>query len=103
MSARLLWTPRAQEDLLEIYYFIGLDNPLAADRVFDSIQRRLEALADHPRIGVRRPDIHLSTRMLVEGPYLILYETHPDSDKGRIDSVEIVRIVDGRRHLEHFL
>jgi toxin ParE1/3/4 len=73
VSASLLWTPRAQEDLLEIYYFIGLDNPSAADHVFEAVQRRLEALAAHPRIGVRRPDIHPSTRMLVEGPYLILY------------------------------
>lgn len=40
--------------------------------------------------------------MLVEGSYLILYETHPDSDEGRIDAVEIVRIVDGRRNLKSF-
>jgi toxin ParE1/3/4 len=39
--------------------------------------------------------------MLVEGPYLILYETHPDSDDGGIDQVEIVRIVDGRRNLKN--
>jgi plasmid stabilization system protein ParE len=38
--------------------------------------------------------------MLVEGPYLILYEAHPDSDKNDIYDVEIVRIVDGRRNLK---
>jgi toxin ParE1/3/4 len=37
--------------------------------------------------------------MLVEGPYLILYEAHPDTDEGLIDEVEIVRVVDGRRDL----
>jgi toxin ParE1/3/4 len=37
--------------------------------------------------------------MLVERPYLILFETHPDSDEGPVDEVEIVRIVDGRRDL----
>jgi toxin ParE1/3/4 len=26
--------------------------------------------------------------MLVEGPYLILYETHPDTDDGPIETVE---------------
>jgi toxin ParE1/3/4 len=31
---------------------------------------------------VRRPEIAPSTRMLVEGVYLILYETHPDTDEG---------------------
>jgi toxin ParE1/3/4 len=38
--------------------------------------------------------------MLIEGPYLILYETHPDSDEGLINNAEIVRIVDGRRNLK---
>jgi len=37
--------------------------------------------------------------MLVEGPYLVLYETHPDTDEGLVDEVEIVRVVDGRRDL----
>jgi toxin ParE1/3/4 len=41
--------------------------------------------------------------MLVEGEYLILYETHPDSDDHGIDAVEIVRIVDGRRNLKNLL
>jgi hypothetical protein len=38
---------------------------------------------------------------LIEGPYLILYETHPDTDQGKLDAVEIVRIVDGRRNLNN--
>jgi toxin ParE1/3/4 len=41
--------------------------------------------------------------MLVEGPYLILFETHPDTDEGPVDEVEIVRVVDGRRDLTHLL
>jgi len=32
--------------------------------------------------------------MLMEGQYLILYETHPDMDDGPIDQVVIVRVVD---------
>jgi toxin ParE1/3/4 len=39
--------------------------------------------------------------MLIEGPYLILYETHPDSDEGPMDEVELVRIVDARRSLKN--
>jgi toxin ParE1/3/4 len=30
---------------------------------------------------------------------LLLYETHPDTDEGPIEAVEIVSIVDGRRDL----
>jgi toxin ParE1/3/4 len=97
----LLWTRQAREDLIEIFTFIGLDNPSAAERIFDAIQAKAESLTGYPRMGVRRPDIRPSTRMLIEGPYFILYETHPDSDEVSMDEVELVRIMDGRRNLKH--
>jgi toxin ParE1/3/4 len=50
-------------------------------------------------MGPRRPDIHPAARILLEGPYLILYRTQPDTDDGPISEVEIVRVVDGRRDL----
>lgn len=99
MSVDLLWTPQGRQDLIEIYTCIGLDNPSTADRIFEAVQAKAELLLDYPRLGVRRPDIRASTRILIEGPYLILYETHPDTDEGSIDAAEIVRIVDGRRNL----
>jgi toxin ParE1/3/4 len=101
LPVKLVWTSQAREDLIEIYTYIGLDNPSAAERIFDAVQAKAELLVDYPRLGVRRREIRPSTRMLVEGPYLILYETHPDSDDGSIDGVEIVRIVDGRRNLKN--
>lgn len=103
VPVELLWTPQAREDLIEIYAYIGLDNPSAAERVFDAVQVKAESLGEFPRMGVRRPDIRPSTRILIAGPYLILYETHPDTDEGYIDAVEIVRIVDGRRNLKNLL
>lgn len=103
MPVDLLWTPQAREDLIEIYTYIGLDNPSAVERIFDTIEAKAERLVNYPRLGVRRPEIRQSTRMLIEGPYLILYETHPDTDEGGIDEVEIVRIVDGRRNLKNLL
>jgi toxin ParE1/3/4 len=101
LSVDLVWTPQAREDLIDIYTYIGFDNPSAAERIFDSLRAKAESLVKLPRLGVRRPEIRSTTRMLVEGPYLILYETHPDSDEGGIDEVEIVRIVDGRRNLKN--
>ncbi len=38
--------------------------------------------------------------MLVEAPYIILYETVPDADGDKIRSVEIVRVIDGRRDVQ---
>jgi toxin ParE1/3/4 len=71
------------------------------ERIFIAVRAKVELLAAYPRLGVRRPEIRPPARMLVEGPYLILYETHPDSDDGGIDELEIVRIVDGRRNLKN--
>ena len=101
MRPTLLWTPQAREDLLEIYVTIGLDNPSAAERWFLAMEEKAALLVSTPRIGVRRPEIAAAARMLVEGVYLLLYETHPDSDDGPVDEIEIVRVVHGHRDLTH--
>lgn len=96
---KLLWTPQAREDLLDIYITIGLDNFTAAERMYTALEQRIAQLSRTPRMGMRRPEIAPSARILVEGVYLILYETHPDTDEGPLDSIEIVRIVHGHRDL----
>lgn len=101
MAIELVWTPQAEEDLIGIYSFIALDSPAAADRVLARLQASVEMLARNPRLFQRRPDIRPSARILVEWPYLVLYEIHPDSDDGPVREVEIVRVVDGRRNLKH--
>ena len=93
----ILITPEAERDLEDIWLTIGADSPPAAIRTLRAIAARIGRLADHPRMGRRRPEIRPATPMLVEGPYLVLYETHPDTDDGPVDAVEIVRVVDGRR------
>ncbi len=99
MKRVLLWRPQAREDLLDIYVTIGLDNPAAAERVYSAIEDRVAALIVHPRMGMRRPEIAPTARVLVEGMYLILYETHPDADDEPVSEIEIVRVVHGHRDL----
>ena len=101
MPTRLTWSAQARQDLVDIYVLIGLEQPAAAERYFERIEIKVELLRSQPRMGMRRSDIRETMRMLVEHPYLILYATQPDSDEGPIASVEIVRIVDGRRELSH--
>ena len=96
---RVVRTPAAECDLEDIWLTIAADNPPAATRIVRAIGAKIDRLANHPRLGPRRPDIRSATRMLVEGPYLVLDETQPDTDEGPIDAVEIVRVVDGRRDL----
>ena len=99
MPSRLTWTRRARLDLLDIYELIGTEQPTAAERYFDRIEKLANLLRDQPRLGVSRPDIAPGFRMLVERPYLVLYRLDPDQPVGPIEQVEIVRVVDGRRDL----
>ncbi len=96
---RVSRSPAAEQDLEDIWLTIAADDPHAATGVVRAIGARIDQLAQHPRLGPRRPDILPRARVLVEGPYLILHETHPDTDDGPVDYVEIVRVVDGRRDL----
>jgi toxin ParE1/3/4 len=93
-------SPAAELDLEDIWLTIAAENPSAATRIVRAIGARIGQLARHPRLGPRRRDIQPTARMLVEGHYLILFETHPDTDNGPIDRVEIIRVVDGRRDLK---
>jgi toxin ParE1/3/4 len=103
MPVELLWLPQAKADLLDIYLVIGLENPQAAERVFDTLEVRARQLSLYPRLGGRRPDIRTGMRLLVEGPYLILYEALPDADDGVVQQVVIVRVIDGRRDVVRVL
>lgn len=67
------------------------------------MEQKAKLLIDQPRLGVRRPEIHPATRMLIESPFVLLYETEPDTDDSLIETVEIVRVVDGRRDLRNLL
>lgn len=85
-------TARADEDLIAIWLHIARDNPTAADRVLDAIERRWRQLAQHPYSGIARDDIGPGIRHLVAGHYLTLYRV---SDK----AIEIIRILHGRREI----
>ncbi len=92
-------SPAAESDLEDIWAVIAAENPSAATRLLRKIGLQIDRLATQPRLGPRRRDIRPATRMLVVSPYLILFETHPDTDEGPVREVEIIRVVDGRRDL----
>ena len=92
-------SPAAERDLEDIWLMIAADNPHAATRMVRAIGVRIDQLTMYPRLGPRRPEIRPTVRMLVERPYVILFETRPDTDEGPVHQVEIVRVVDGRRDL----
>ena len=87
---RLRRTAHAEQDLIDIWSYIGRHNPQAADRLLDVLDEKSWALADNPYLGMARNDIAEGVRHFPVGNYLILYRAHAVG-------VEVVRYVHGRR------
>ena len=62
-----------EQDLVEIWYFIAQDDPVAADRLLDLLEEKYKLLADNPHMGPARPDIAKELRYHPVGNYLLLY------------------------------
>lgn len=99
MPVKLLWTPKARADVKNIYIHMAKEQPRSAERYFLNFRRKAELLIEHPCLGERHPEVFRTARMLVEAPYVILYETRPDAEDVAVHTVEIIRVVDGRRDL----
>ena len=89
----------AEEDLSEAITFIAADNPDAALALADKIEKSLDDLASHPRMG-RVPDdpnlMQMGYRYLVVENYLIFYVV-----EARV--VIIHRILHGARNYRDLL
>lgn len=88
----LVRTQAAEEDLVDIWLYVGEHNPRAADILLDELDRRAQMLVDSPLAGVARSDIAPGIRQLVEGNYLILYRITDGS-------IEIVRVLHARQRI----
>lgn len=78
MTRRLLITPRARADLIDIATHIAQHNPVAAERVVSLMREKSELIAEFPGMG--RPDTQRPGRRLhVVGNYLIQYREAPES------------------------
>lgn len=87
---RIEWRPTASADLLAIVAHIAADNPAAAQALKNSIEGKVAALAEHPKLY--RPVRIKGTRELVAHPnHLVLYRI-----AGTV--VEILRVKHAARH-----
>jgi len=83
-------SPRAVDDLAEIWDWIAVDDVQAADRVLADLQRTLTRIGEHPELGRARPELMPGLRSLPCGRYVVFY-------RARDALVEIVRILHGNR------
>ena len=89
---KVILRQQAKRDLRKIWLKIASENLSAADRFLAKIDGRVLNLAEFPERGAVRNDLSDGLRMLIEGNYLIFYQT-------KTRSVEILRVVYGSRDL----
>jgi toxin ParE1/3/4 len=70
---RIRYTPRALADLNRIHSYIAEHNPSAAARVVGVVERRINALYDHPEIGYRADEVDVRIILAIPYPYRIYY------------------------------
>lgn len=82
-------SPRADLDLIDVWFYIARDSESAADGVLDDIYDAAERASDTPEIGHRRSDVADPTlRFLTVHSYLIVYRV----DESTLD---VIRILSG--------
>jgi toxin ParE1/3/4 len=90
---KVLVSARARADVLGTYSYLVDRNPVAADRVIERIERKLEQLRHFPFIGPERPSLAAGVRAAVVGTHLIIY-------KVEAESIIVLRITDGRMDVD---
>jgi toxin ParE1/3/4 len=93
---RVAKTARAEQDLEDIWFYVAMDDPVAADGVLNAIDAQCRLLATQPQMGRARPELAPEVRSFPVGRYVLFYL--PQS-KG----IKLVRVLHGSRDVEaHF-
>jgi toxin ParE1/3/4 len=92
----LVWSPEAEDDLLTIWRWIAAHfSADVADAHLRDINRTAQNLTEFPNSGVKRDRIVPNIRSVLVYPMVIFYRIAGQS-------IEIARVVDGRRNLAAF-
>jgi plasmid stabilization system protein ParE len=89
-------TPRAQQDLRDIWFNIAAENEPAADNLLNRLFEKFQLVALHPEMGPARPEIAATVRLIIEGRYIAIYEPAPYG-------ILIIAIVHGMRDPSQWL
>lgn len=103
MPKRIIRSPLAREDTLNVYAHIALNNPTVAEEFFDAVDELLDRLLRYPDMGNR---IDLKSSRLKDmrvfrvsakfDHYLVFY-------RAMNDDIHLVRVLHGSRDIEALL
>jgi len=94
--ARIVHSPAAEDDLLEIWVGLAANNVSAAERLANDLRAATQLLATQPLIGKARREFGDGIRSFPVRDYVLVY-------RPILDGVELVRVVHGARDLERVL
>jgi toxin ParE1/3/4 len=94
---RIVRTARAEQDLIEIWRYMAREDPAAADRMLDRLDRKTQLVATRRYLGRPRADILPGLRQTSSGKYLIFYHLHPGG------GIEVLRYSHAARLLSNLL
>jgi len=92
MPLRIIRTPQAREDILNIWEYVANDSVRSADALVERFESVFQSLSMSPDIGIARSDLLDGLRSFPEGRFLIFYR--------RVgDNLDIVRVVAAARRI----
>ena len=92
--SRLRISPRASEDLIEIWSYIAEDSVANADAFIDKMYETIQFLADKPGLGRHREELAPGIQSFPFGRYIIFYRVVAGA-------IEVVRVLHGARDIEN--
>ena len=90
--SRVQYTTQAQEDILEIAFYIAQDNAEAAHRLMGKILRACDRISASPQAGRAREELAPNLRSLPVEKYLVFYRPIHSG-------IEVMRVVHGARDI----
>ncbi|MHA6723249.1 type II toxin-antitoxin system RelE/ParE family toxin [Sphingomonas sp. RS2018] len=71
-------SPEARDDAVDVWLYVAIHDVVAADRLLERFNRRIESLAALPLTGQARDKLGVDLRSVVVGRYVIFYRPLPD-------------------------
>jgi addiction module RelE/StbE family toxin len=88
------WSEQARSDLIEIFQFIAADNPKAARKLLNKLQRSATTIGEQPLIGRVVSEFEVANiRERIVRPYRIIYRVLKDD-------ILVLTVIPSRRILD---
>jgi plasmid stabilization system protein ParE len=90
---RLIIAPEAEQDMIDIWYYIAKDNIVNADRFIEKMQKKLNWLTEFSDVGTNRDELIAGLRSIPYHRYMLYYRVN---DK----TLELVRALHSARDVD---